>query len=561
MGDNRGDDSGVQPAAFHQILQAINATTPSLVLNTGDMIYGHSKDEDKVREYWRKYREALSRLQAPIFHVPGNHDVWDEQSAGLYQELCGPLYYTFDFGRVRFIALDTETEAHRIGPAQFTWLKRQLELAENRPVFLFFHQPLFPLDPAVGLSLDRNPAERDQLHRLFVLHRQKIKAVLMGHEHLYHFHEHDGVPYYITGGGGANLYAPPELGGFHHFLLVKVDGDTVAVAVKKVGAPTSPLLPPRRVAPGEVLESWEQGLFWYPWNYTVNAGIETGRATEGNRGLRLGFDLAQNAWPVLGLPRRTAWDLKDVEALNMDVYVPENINGAFTITPGVQGKEDHEAPKIELKRGWNTVRTELNGPWLPSSERTAVRSVGWSLTSDDQRLRGFVVFDNFRAERRTNNGAVSRELLESWERPFLWRAADESSHAESTPALATDGRNGLKFHFDFSSCRRPTLMTQLNPPLDLSRIGTLEVDVYAQEIPPAGLSISLGVRYAENGFASPARRLQKGWNKLTVELSGTWLPTGTRAASEQINFVLSSPDQESKGWIVFDNLRAGKQPP
>ena len=73
------------------------------------------------------------------------------------------------------------------------------------------------------------------------------------------------------------------LGGFHHFLLVRAQGDKVAVEVKKVGAPTGPLRLPTNVAPGTLLESWEQGLVWYPWDYTVTAEITTDRASEGNR--------------------------------------------------------------------------------------------------------------------------------------------------------------------------------------------------------------------------------------------------------------------------------------
>jgi len=53
----------------------------------------------------------------------------------------------------------------------------------------------------------------------------------MGHEHLYHHSRRDGIDYFITGGGGAPLYAKPEAGGFYHYLLVTVKDGTYNVAV------------------------------------------------------------------------------------------------------------------------------------------------------------------------------------------------------------------------------------------------------------------------------------------------------------------------------------------
>src|SRR5258708_26645184 len=66
LGDNRGDDSGQQPPAFLQILRAVNAQAPAFVLDTGDMIYGHTADETRAREQWRVYHEAIRHFRAPI---------------------------------------------------------------------------------------------------------------------------------------------------------------------------------------------------------------------------------------------------------------------------------------------------------------------------------------------------------------------------------------------------------------------------------------------------------------------------------------------------------------
>ena len=58
--------------------------------------------------------------------------------------------------------------------------------------------------------------------------------VFLGHEHLYLRKTIDGIPHIIVGGGGAPLYAKDEDGGFHHYVLVTVDGDKVAGEVVDV---------------------------------------------------------------------------------------------------------------------------------------------------------------------------------------------------------------------------------------------------------------------------------------------------------------------------------------
>ena len=46
----------------------------------------------------------------------------------------------------------------------------------------------------------------------------------------------DGVTHVTTGGGGALLYARAEQGGFHHFTMVRADGDRVQVEAVPVKA-------------------------------------------------------------------------------------------------------------------------------------------------------------------------------------------------------------------------------------------------------------------------------------------------------------------------------------
>jgi 3',5'-cyclic AMP phosphodiesterase CpdA len=120
--------------------------------------------------------------------------------------------------------LDSETpgQESRIAGEQLQWLRRDLAAAANAAcIFVALHRPLYPVGSHKGDSLDKYPAERDALHQLFAQHR--VTCVFGGHEHLYNRQTRDGVVYIITGGGGADLYARPENGGYYHFLSVNAN--------------------------------------------------------------------------------------------------------------------------------------------------------------------------------------------------------------------------------------------------------------------------------------------------------------------------------------------------
>ena len=550
FGDNRGDDTGEQPPAFFELLQAASQDHPAFVLDTGDMIYGHSRDEEVIREEWRIYRAAADRLPAPIFHAPGNHDIWDQKSARIYRELWGPTYYSFVYGNSRFIAMDTETARAAISATQFEWVQNELRQSTQSNVFLFFHHPLFPVDGGIGSSLDKYPLERNQLHQLFARYRHLIRGVFAGHEHLYAFQEHDGVPYYTSGGGGAPLYTAPELGGFHHFLTVRVNGNKANVELRKISAPSGPLLTPRTVGPGEVLETWNQGLFWYAWDRSANVELTSALASEGSRSLRLNFDLAQYAWPVLVLAPAAPWNLDDYEALSIDVYVPGQLVAPFSLTTAVHGRTKNEAPPVKLNPGWNTVVTPLNGRWLLAGEKRRVETIEWSLSGPDRQSRSYVAFDNLRMTRRKPNQALATELLESWERPLLWRAFDE------TVALETSAERGLVVHVDLAKCNRPVVFARLNPPWDLRGVKSLELEFEEPQQLPQGLTIALSLRVQDVGFEGPVQPLPRGRARIKFALDPSWLPQSARAAVELLGFRIGSTSAFGRADLGFERLTA-----
>lgn len=239
FGDSRPGNREYSP-----ILQAIATEIGTLgvpfVLGTGDYIEG-SSNQTTVRRQWEGFFTALAPLQAqqatPVALATGNHDIRGiRRNAEIFLEHFKRLYFSFDYEGCHFIILDTEGlgQEGRITGTQLQWLKQDLAAkADAKFTFVALHRPLFPVALHVGSSLDQYPKERDALHTLFV--QQGVDAVFAGHEHLYNYQKRDGVLYFITGGAGAPLYATPDRGGFHHYLLVTVSEDTFTVEVRRVG--------------------------------------------------------------------------------------------------------------------------------------------------------------------------------------------------------------------------------------------------------------------------------------------------------------------------------------
>lgn len=222
-----------------EIARQVGASDVPFVLGAGDYIDG-SSNQTTVRRQWDNFFEGLAPLQAnrkvPVAFAPGNHDINGiRRNAQIFCEYFDKLYFSFDYQGCHFIVLDSETIGAdaRVTGTQWKWLKQDLAGASDAKfTFVVMHRPLYPVDGNIGFSLDKHPKERDALHGLFV--ESGVDAVFHGHEHLYNHQERDGIHYFITGGGGAELYAEPENGGFHHYLLVSVAEDRFTVEVKRV---------------------------------------------------------------------------------------------------------------------------------------------------------------------------------------------------------------------------------------------------------------------------------------------------------------------------------------
>lgn len=84
---------------LRQAVQMINARHPDAVILSGDI--------GENPEAWEKARSILAGLKAPLYYVPGNHDV-HSNDVERYRRVFGKDYYTFKVKDVTFVIIDSE---------------------------------------------------------------------------------------------------------------------------------------------------------------------------------------------------------------------------------------------------------------------------------------------------------------------------------------------------------------------------------------------------------------------------------------------------------------------
>ena len=200
-------------------------------MNTGDMVF----DGNPIK--YDFFLKQLRLFKNPMIPVPGNHD---EADGGIerFISIFGPRYYSFSQGNALFIVLDDSNEEN-IDPWQLRWFKGELENSKNfKHTFVFMHVPVYDprkkMEEQPGHSLKDPGSAREVLD---LMKQYSIDMVFAGHIHGYFKGNWEGVPYTITGGGGAEmLYSDPEHY-FYHYLQVNIDGDKVSYNTIKIHSP------------------------------------------------------------------------------------------------------------------------------------------------------------------------------------------------------------------------------------------------------------------------------------------------------------------------------------
>ncbi len=220
-------DSRSNPPVFERLLKDM-AGDPSLTfaIDIGDMV-----ERGTLAQFDEFFKQIRPYGRMPFLTVAGNHDLGRNQDLTLYREIFGPDYYAFQLKDHYFIVLNDNLHTG-LGEAQMCWLEAELKKSQSYKIRLvFFHYPLF--DPRGGEFHHALPKEAGR--RLAALLRQyHVTHTFASHIHGYFTGDWDGVPYTVSGGGGAPLAGTDPAHFFYHYLKVTLRGDQVDVQVQRL---------------------------------------------------------------------------------------------------------------------------------------------------------------------------------------------------------------------------------------------------------------------------------------------------------------------------------------
>ncbi|MCK4717952.1 MAG: metallophosphoesterase [Thermoplasmata archaeon] len=217
-----GDTQGyVHP--LERLVEDSNLHHPLFVFHLGDIT------PSGEASHYQRFFDAVDDLSTPMFTTPGNHEAKGDMDH--YHDHLAPPNYAFSHGQNTFVTISTATGC--IGNETFSWLDSILQSASQGKIFLFTHIP--PVDIVIEEHSLLSGEEGQRF--LDMMTEYDVDAVFLGHNHIYNHTVIQGVDHYISGGGGATLYASEDRGGFYHYLEVNVGPQGLGVDIISLPPP------------------------------------------------------------------------------------------------------------------------------------------------------------------------------------------------------------------------------------------------------------------------------------------------------------------------------------
>lgn len=255
-GDTRFTDpantEAANPEVRRELVKAIAAAHPDFVTFGGDITYNGSDPND-----WKVYDQetALWRQKhIRVFPALGNHDLHGDLRLSLanfferYPELDHSRYYSVQTGNVLMLTLDSSLD-ETSGP-QGRWLIQKFDAilpsSTDFVVIVLHHPPYTSSSDEKKFGGGHSARAPEQALAQFLEERQKTMraqiVVFAGHVHNYERHEHGGVTYFVTGGGGAHAYPierrPTDLFQSkeinYHYIDVKVEPGKMVATMNRL---------------------------------------------------------------------------------------------------------------------------------------------------------------------------------------------------------------------------------------------------------------------------------------------------------------------------------------
>ena len=242
------------------------AQVPNLVLQLGDNAYNSGTDAEFQNAVFNIYPTMMRKV--PFWSCLGNHetaqatafvdtypffDIYTFPAAGE----CGGVpsgtkhYYSFDYGNIHFVCLDSMTASRSAAGAMATWLQSDLASTTARWIVCYFHHP--PYTKGSHNSDTETELIEMRQNLLPILEVGGVDLVLSGHSHCYERSKLiDGfyaTPTLAAGGTfknsgdgrttGAGAYVKPLTGPRDHFGAVYAVAGSAGQATSWTGGSTA----------------------------------------------------------------------------------------------------------------------------------------------------------------------------------------------------------------------------------------------------------------------------------------------------------------------------------
>lgn len=168
-------DSQVALEGFDKARKHINKSNADFTVILGDIT------DRGLNEEWDWVGDIINRFNKPVLTVVGNHDGLSNGKE-LYEEMFGPLNYSFLYNGVKFIMWNNN---HYEWNIDLDWLENE---AEYYPSIILSHQP-----PYSGTMT------HEQEERWYkIRHNGNTIASIHGHMHKFNNRVEDGLPVFTV---------------------------------------------------------------------------------------------------------------------------------------------------------------------------------------------------------------------------------------------------------------------------------------------------------------------------------------------------------------------------
>jgi len=197
IGDS-GTANSNAAAVYNAYLNYTGSTYTNLWLMLGDNAYNSGTDSEYQAAVFNMYPQLLK--QTPLWSTLGNHDGHSADSStqtGPYYDIFSfPMnaevggvasgteaYYSYNYGNIHFIVLDSYETSRSISGAMMSWLQTDLQNVTSDWIIAFWHHPPYTKG---SHSSDIDGALIDMRENFLpTLESYGVDLVLSGHSHSY----------------------------------------------------------------------------------------------------------------------------------------------------------------------------------------------------------------------------------------------------------------------------------------------------------------------------------------------------------------------------------------